>query len=78
VPLKGLRLNDADVVLKFLASSVHYNHPVDDPFFSAHRAVTDYNVAIGGNATQYAADSPITVIGCSVQVRQAQSPIVMR
>jgi hypothetical protein len=67
MPLEGLRRNDADLNIKFLGSPVRYNHPVDDPLFSAHRPVTDFDLNIG-NITRYVADSPLTGVGCTVQV----------
>jgi hypothetical protein len=78
VPLDGLRRDDADVVLKFLASTVEYNHPVDDPWLSAHKKVNYYEASNGKNVTHYAADSPITSMGCSVQVRWQFSSTVNR
>jgi hypothetical protein len=73
IPLDGLRRNDTDVVLKFLASAVHYTSPVDDPWFSAHRETIDYDAATGKNMTHYTADDPFTAMGCSVQVCQEMS-----
>jgi hypothetical protein len=73
-----LRRTDADIVLKFLASSVRYNRPVDDPLYSAHKEVIFYDYSLGENTTLYAADSPLTAIGCSVQVRRALSTTATR
>jgi hypothetical protein len=78
VPLEGLHRDDADTVLKFLGSPIRYSHPVDDPWFSAHQAVTTFSPANGRNYTQYLPDSPLTGIGCSVQVCPELSHIVTR
>jgi hypothetical protein len=78
IPLDGLRRNDTDVVLKFLASAIHYISPVDDPWFSAHREIIDYDAATGKNMTHYTADNPFTAMGCNVQVCQELSLMVSK
>jgi hypothetical protein len=63
-----MRRNDADLELMFLGNPVHYSHPVDDPLFSAHRTVAEFGGRSGTNITRYVADSPLTGLGCIVQV----------
>jgi hypothetical protein len=69
-----MRRNDADLVLNFVGSPVHYHDPVDDPLFSAHRTITEYDDGFNDNITRYVADSPLTGVGCSIQVCRKLSP----
>jgi hypothetical protein len=65
-----MRRTDADVVIKFLGSRVQYTYPVEDPWFSAHRPVYSLDANNGHNLTMYVPDSPLTALGCAVQVCQ--------
>jgi hypothetical protein len=65
-----MRRTDADVVVKALFSTVQYTYPVEDPWFSAHRPVRSIDSNNGHEVTMYTPDSPLTALGCAVQVCQ--------
>jgi hypothetical protein len=68
VPLEGMRRSDADVVVKLLGSKIKYTQPVEDPWFFAHRPIQSLDITDGHNVTMFVPDTPLTGIGCVVQV----------
>jgi len=70
VPLvPELQRSDADVELKAISTNrVSFTEPVNDPMFSAHRNST-VSTSSGRILSIYVHDSPVTVMGCAVQVR---------
>lgn len=67
-PIAELNLSDSEVFLAFLTFERHYDTPVDDPWFSAHRPARAISLDDGNNtAIVYGRDRPITTLGCAVQ-----------
>lgn len=64
-PIPELNRTDADIVIMFLAqNNVAYAEPVDDPMFSAHRALGFGQVS---SLTYYQADWFVNVMACTDQ-----------
>lgn len=67
-PLPGLRREDADVAIIYLAAGVKYHKVVDDPWFSAHKTFADSDVSDSEHPPLYKPDNPFSAMGCTIQV----------
>lgn len=68
IPIPEIALADADTTLVFLSFSKMYEAAVDDPWFSAHKAVPyppRKNQDING--TVFKREKPVSTLGCSEQ-----------
>lgn len=71
VPLSGMLNDDADkVVIFFAPNMVLYQHPVDDPLFSAHKSFADVQ-SQDNNFTFFMSDWPASAVGMWAQVRSS-------
>lgn len=69
IPLPELHYADADIALKMVSSNlIRYPSQVDDPLFSAHKRAWSWDQD-SNNLTEYVADFPGQVVGCTLQVR---------
>ena len=74
-PLSEMVNENADITLIILIpNSVSYGRPINDPLFSAYRAVLEI-MASGDEKALYYADYPFSAVGCEVQVRFHNSMI---
>ncbi|KAF2264053.1 hypothetical protein CC78DRAFT_617092 [Lojkania enalia] len=66
-PINGMKTTDAGLLLVMVTkNTVSYRHPIDDPVFSAHKAIK-YRTYTYPNDTEYASDEPLSVLGCTEQ-----------
>lgn len=71
--LPEMESNNSDLVLVGIsANSLTYDQPVNDPFFSAHRAEVRY-YSNQNNETVYLADRNSAVMGCQERVSSFQT-----
>lgn len=72
-PLEGIEAEQGtgDIFFKpVVPYNIRYHRPVDDPLYSAHRKLREFN------RTMYAPDYPIKVVGCLQQVSYTSSIIL--
>jgi len=67
-PVAGMRPDDADLAFMSLLTSVVYQRPVHDPWFLALKEMTAYDSTSQENNTVYLSNSPVTAMGCTIQV----------
>jgi hypothetical protein len=68
LPISEMNRTDADVAINIIwLNNVQYTNVVDDPMFSAHQPRSF--VSGGVNFTNYRADNPGGLLGCTNQVR---------
>lgn len=61
--------NSSDIILlNIKMGSQKYGEPVDDIMFSAHQMRSQSNT-MGEKISHYVSDSPVSVVGCQLQVR---------
>lgn len=71
IPKDGLRLEkgSGDQFLKVVMPNAEaYDGPVDDPLFSAHRAVKESSLTQDNGTTVYLPDHPIKAVTCTQHV----------
>jgi hypothetical protein len=69
-PIRQFNRTDADVTLFFLsANDIRYGTPIDDPLFSAHKNVSDFNVNNGSvyYFPSWQTDNLVSILGCTDQ-----------
>ncbi|KAH7092191.1 hypothetical protein FB567DRAFT_233179 [Paraphoma chrysanthemicola] len=71
-PLSEMRTTDADLTIGTLSKNmVRYWHPVNDPFFAAHKPYLTYEALPSNlsfyNYTLYESDFPVSVFACKEQ-----------
>lgn len=66
-PIEQLAQNDADLVLLFLSFTGTYYGEVDDPWFSAHRAMSFPLIPLDFLQNRYSRDMVISTIACKEQ-----------